>query len=140
MVVERCTPHTFIFTATPILPRATVVCQPLHDTHRVGVESLTEPHVEHCITHTQRARESSWPVKETREMETGAGQVESIRVKHTYVFSLRSENLCNCDSHLFPSLCSRANDSEVPSNFISKADVKVGLSNVMPLLGRVDSL
>lgn len=56
IMVERCTPHTFIFTATPILPRASVVSQPLHDTHRVGVESLTEPHVEHCITHTQRAR------------------------------------------------------------------------------------
>lgn len=78
IMVERCTPHTFIFTATPILPRASIVSQPLHDTHRVGVESLTEPHVEHCITHTQRARARA--VKETREMETGAKPVESIRV------------------------------------------------------------
>lgn len=66
-------------------------------------------------------------------METGAKPVESIRVMRIHVFSYGRKTLnCNCDSQLcIPLLALRATDSEVPSNFISKADVKVGLSNVI---------
>lgn len=137
IMVERCTPHTFIFTATPILPRATtVVSQPLRDTHRVGVESLTEPHVEHCIMsiRNERAPELSRKREKWKQELNQSNRFHVVRVR----ILLCDRKMVNCgyDSHLRLCISPRvrqlpATDSEVPSNFISKADVKVGLSNVI---------
>lgn len=132
--------HFHFHRNTDTSPRHHVVCQPLHDTHRVGVESLTEPHVEHCITHTQRARARAGLSRKREKWKQELGKSNRFVLNTRMYFHYARKICATAIPTPIPLLVLRANDSEVPSNFISKADVKVGLSNVMPLLGRVDSL